>query len=64
MVTALRNEGFRIQKVDLRSGSSLIEKYDIRRNPTYVYIVNGKEVRRGAGKYSIGTVRNMFRLSF
>ena len=62
MVTALQNEGFKIRNVDLRSGSDLIEKHQPFFNPTYVYVVNGEEVRRGSGDLPVDTVRNMYRV--
>jgi hypothetical protein len=62
-VAALQSEGFRISKVDLRGKSPLIEQYRIRRNPTFIYLVQEKEVRRATGNQSKATLRNLFRKS-
>ena len=63
VVTELGREGFRIEKILAPSNKRKLAKYQIRRLPTFVYIRDGKEVRRISGRHSAQSVRNLWRES-
>ncbi|MCA9263119.1 MAG: thioredoxin family protein [Planctomycetales bacterium] len=60
-VVDLRNEGFRIETIDIRQNRGMAKKYKIRSVPTFIYIVDEKPVRRVNGSTTKTRVRNMFR---
>jgi len=57
----LRNAGYPISKVDVDSNQSLAQKYGIRSIPQFVYVKNGKEIRRVSGAASAGRVKRLYR---
>ncbi len=61
MVTGLRDEGYDIRTVDVRDHVGLVQKYGIRAVPTFVYVIDGKEVRRNLGAVSESKMKRMFR---
>lgn len=61
VVTELLNEGFHFERVDLRYQASKAMKYRVRRNPTFIYVRDGHEVRRMSGYPSKNSLRRIFR---
>ena len=61
VVTELTNQGFRFERIDVRYRRQTVEKYRVRRVPTFVYVMNGKEVRRRSGNCSAGSLKMIFR---
>jgi thioredoxin len=61
LVSELREDGYRIRlvRVDLRP--ELAEKLGIRTMPTFMYVLEGEEVRRASGCLSAEDLRRMFR---
>ena len=41
--------------------ASTVKKYHVRWNPTYIYVVDGKEVRRSGGIKSVDALKQMYR---
>ena len=60
-VAALKKEGFQISKINIRGNRQLASRYKVRRIPTYIYLVDGEEVRRRSGSLSQPALRSMFR---
>lgn len=60
-VAELRREGYKIEKVDANSRPELCEKYGVWGLPTFVCVVDGKEVRRNIGYMSKDQLRRMWR---
>jgi len=60
-VAAVRKEGFDIQLVDVNANRSLANKYRVRFVPTFVYVLDGKEVRRSSGMLSPEAIKFMYR---
>ena len=51
-VAELKREGFDIRTLDVGNNMSTARKYKIRGVPTFVYVVDGEEVRRITGPTS------------
>ncbi len=51
-VAELKREGYDISTLDVRDNMSTARKYSIRGVPTFVYVVDGEEVRRITGPTS------------
>ncbi len=60
-VVRLRNEGFRVRVVDVRAQPTIAWRYKIRSVPTFVYEINGEEIRRRTGRLSLASLRQMYR---
>ncbi|MDZ4818900.1 MAG: thioredoxin family protein [Planctomycetota bacterium] len=60
-VNALRDEGFKIRTINMNSARSLAEKYNVHYGPTFVYVVDGEEVRREVGVQSPDELRRLWR---
>lgn len=43
--------------------SSEARYYQVTGNPTYIYVVHGKEIRRAAGPRTVGSLKRMYRKS-
>ncbi len=61
LVTELREKGYRIRQVRVDQRPELAEKLGIRTMPTFMYVVDGEEVRRSSGCLSSDELRRMFR---
>jgi thioredoxin-like negative regulator of GroEL len=61
VVTGIRDEGFDVRTVDVRDHVGLVQKYGIRVVPTFIYVVDGKEVRRSTGAISAAKMKGLFR---
>lgn len=59
LVEKLKREGLPIRKVDIDKEKSLAEKYNISSIPTFVVVVNGKEVQRQSGAMTETSLRQM-----
>lgn len=59
IVERLKRQGYSIQKVDIEERPDLKRRFNITSIPTFVLIVNGKEVQRVEGKISEQTLRRM-----
>lgn len=58
----MRKQGFRITQYQLgRKPQGLAKQYKVRRNPTYIFVMNGKEVRRATGPKSVAALKTMMR---
>ena len=51
-VAELKQEGYDVRTLDVRNNMSTAQQYGIRSVPTFVYIVDGQEVRRITGPTS------------
>ena len=60
-VVELRNEGFRIETINIRNDRYMAEKYRVRVVPTFVYVVDGEEVRRQSGATNATMLRLLWR---
>ena len=60
-VAELRSEGFRIETINVRNNQHLAQQYHIRVVPTFVYVVDGEEVRRQTGGGSKEMLRMLWR---
>jgi thiol-disulfide isomerase/thioredoxin len=61
VVTELREKGYRIRLVRVDQRPELAEKLGIRTMPTFMYVLDGEEVRRSSGCLSGDELRRMFR---
>ncbi len=59
-VAELRSEGFAIRTVNVESYVRLVEKYRISRVPTFVYVLDGQEIRRHTGTASEHKLRRLW----
>lgn len=59
LVARLEREGLSIRKVDIDQEKALANKYNITSIPTFVLIVDGKEVQRQSGAMSEADLRRM-----
>lgn len=59
LVEKLKREGLPIRKVDIDKEKSLAEKYNISSIPTFVVVVNGREVQRQSGAMTETGLRQM-----
>lgn len=59
IVTALRNEGFRMRDVDVDKNRALATQYGINSVPTFVFVENGSEVNRFSGGTSPDKLREL-----
>lgn len=50
-----------MQTVDVNAQPTLAWEYKVRSVPTYVYVVNGQEVRRRTGSLPVSTLRQLYR---
>jgi len=58
----MRTQGFRITKYPLRRNpQGMAKQFKVRRNPTYIFVMNGKEVRRGTGAKSVAALKSLMR---
>ena len=62
-VAELKREGFRIKRIDVRRHSKAADEYEIRSIPTFVYVVDGNEIRRTKGAMSTNSLRELWRRS-
>ncbi|MDB4671260.1 thioredoxin family protein [Pirellulaceae bacterium] len=60
MVSELRREGYRIVTKNIRNHVKLAAKYNVRAVPTFVYEIQGKEVRRKSGGLSKTQIQNLW----
>lgn len=60
-VAELKREGYTIQAIDVEVRPSLAEEYNVWYLPTFVYILDGEEVRRIGGATSKEKLRRMWR---
>lgn len=61
IVDRLAQEGYPIRKVDVDRQRALAERYQITSMPTFVLVVNGREVMRQSGMTSEAQLRRMLR---
>lgn len=59
IVAQLRRQGYHMRDVDVDNNPSLATKYGISGVPTFVFVVNGQEVRRFSGGTSADNLRKM-----
>lgn len=58
----MRSQGFRVTQYKLgRKPQGMAKQYKVSRNPTYIFVVNGKEVRRGTGQKSVAALKTLMR---
>lgn len=60
-VAELRRDGFRVRTIDVDHDQDSPRHYSIRSLPTFVYVVDGQEVRREIGAVSSDELRSMWR---
>jgi thioredoxin-like negative regulator of GroEL len=53
IVATMRRQGYRMRDIDVDKNRSLAQKYGIRGIPTFVFLENGKEVKRFSGGTSV-----------
>jgi thioredoxin 1 len=61
LINDLREDGYRIRLVRVDQRPELAEKLGIRTMPTFMYVLEGEEVRRASGCLSAEELRRMFR---
>ena len=59
VVSKLEREGLPIRSVDVNDDRAMAEQYEVTSIPTFVVVVNGKEVERMSGVQSEGRIRQM-----
>jgi thioredoxin 1 len=59
IVAAMRQQGYHMRDVDVDKNRSLAQKYGIRAIPTFVFLENGREVKRLSGGTSCENLRNL-----
>lgn len=59
VVAKLEREGLPIRSIDVNADQSLAEKYNVTSIPTFVLVVDEKEVERSSGVQSEGRIRQM-----
>lgn len=57
----LRGAGYPIRKINVDSNPSLAQQYGIRSIPQFVYIKDGREVRRVGGVASAERIKKLYR---
>lgn len=60
-VAELKKQGYDIRTLNVRNYMSLAQKYRVRAVPTFVYVVNGREVRRITGPASKNKIARLWR---
>jgi hypothetical protein len=50
-----------VRQISLDGDSSVTRKYRVWRNPTFIYVINGREVRRSSGLRSVDDLKQMYR---
>lgn len=60
-VAELKREGYDIRTLDVRQFMPLVEKYSVRAVPTFIYVVDGQEVRRITGPASRRKLTRLWR---
>jgi thiol-disulfide isomerase/thioredoxin len=60
-VAALKRERYTIETIDVTDDPDLAQEYRVYRVPTFVYVLDGKEVRRQVGYTSEPGLRRLWR---
>ena len=60
-VAELKQEGFRIKRMEVRRHTRTADDYEVRSIPTFIYLIDGHEVRRSKGAMSANSLREMWR---
>lgn len=60
-VAELKREGYDIRTLDVRRYATTARDYSIRAVPTFVYVVDGQEVRRTTGPTSKDGLKELWR---
>jgi predicted DsbA family dithiol-disulfide isomerase len=63
-VAELQSEGYDIRTIDVRHNMPTAQQYKIRGVPTFVYVVDGEEVRRITGPTSKQALIRLWRRGF
>lgn len=58
-VAGLIKDGYKVDFVNCNNNRSKASKYKVRYLPTFVYVENGKEVRRKVGSIGEGAMKRM-----
>jgi thioredoxin-like negative regulator of GroEL len=64
LVSEVRKEGYRIITKNVRQSQELAVKYGVRSVPTFIYEVDGKEVRRKSGALSKDQIKALWQPSW
>jgi len=59
IVANLRRQGIRLRDVDVDRNAELAQKYGVSGIPTFVFLINGKEVHRFSGGTSADNLRSL-----
>lgn len=61
VVSNLRRQGFHVTTKNVKLNPKLASSYNIRSVPTFVYILDGEEVRRKTGYQTEESLKSMWR---
>lgn len=61
VVSEVRNAGYRVETRNVRSNQAMAGEFNVRSVPTFVYMLDGKEVRRKTGYQSAESLKGMWR---
>lgn len=60
-VQEVRAEGYSIRTINVDTHQALAQKYGVRGIPTFIYVLDGEEIRRTSGARTADELRQLFR---
>ncbi len=60
-VAGLKKKGLRIDSINVREHPEAAKQHSVRRLPTFIYYLDGKEVRRASGNMTATELLQMWR---